>query len=352
VNPANTSFPHPGIQVHKNQHGITCMRLHYDADPNKGKGKKTFVPAINMELSPWALKQYEQMTDPTLYLREYEIQAEATLGSLIYQMDDEATLEKSFPIPPTWTRRMSLDPHPSVPHAFLWCATDPWGDRWYYRELWPSKVCFRYDGLRLLGASGPCPPDDPVVRIKDYVETVKWLESSENPENVDAKANRFDETIFARVIDYTARAFGKGTNDDPEQPNFQTRYEQYMSLPDTRLSCPLFQDAKKDHDVGFEMVNAGLKPRRTVGSDDKPRKRSAIHIFADKCPELIWQIRNLRRARLTPAQATQKDPSGKAVQVRAHQCDNLRYIEMSNPIYIAPSKPWPKQSRLAEGFSY
>jgi hypothetical protein len=351
----NTTYPHPGIQVHKNQHGITCLRLHYDADPEKAKGKKTFVPAIEMELSPWALQQFEQMTDPALYLREFEIQAEATLGSLIYQMDDEATLEPSFPIPLNWTRRMALDPHPSVPHAFLWCATDPWGDRWYYRELWPSKACFRYDGPRLLGASGPCPPDDPSIRIKDYVETVKWMESSENPENVVVKpdrTDRFDETIFARVIDYAARAFGKGTNDDPEQPNFQVRFEQYMCMPELRVTCPLFQDAKKDHDVGFEMVNAGLKPRRTIGSDDKPRKRSQIHIFRDKCPELIYEIKNMRRERLTPAQAVQKDPSGKAVQVRAHMCDNLRYLEMSNPIYIAPPKKEPRRQQLAKGFSY
>lgn len=344
--------PHPGITVHKNQHGITCLRLHYDADPKKAAGKKTYVPEIERELSPWALQQFKAMTDPTLYLREFEIEAEATQGSLIYQMTDEATLETSFPIPQNWTRRMSLDPHPSVPHAFLWTATDPWGDRWYYRELWPSKACFRYDGQILLGKAGPCPPDDPVIRIKDYVETVKWLESSENPENVDGKGVRFDERIFIRVIDYTARAFGKGTNDDPEQPNFQVRYEQYMQLPDTRVSAPMFQDAKKDHDVGFEMVNAGLKPRITLGSDDKPRKRSQIHIFRDKCPELIWQIKNLRRQRLTPKQATEKDPTGKPVNVRAHMCDNMRYLEMANPNYIAPPRKHPPRQQIAPGFSY
>jgi len=331
-------FPHPGIRVHKNAHDITVLRLHYEADPEKGDGGKVFVPEIERSLSPWALKAFKQMTAPELFMREYEIEAEATQGAKIFQLDEEATLEDSFPIPPEWTRRMSLDPHPSVPHAFLWCATDPWGERWYYRELWPSLSCFRFENGRLTGKAGPCLENEHIIRIKDYVETVKWLESSENPEN-ECQGKRFDENIHARVIDYAARAFGKGTNDDPEQPNFQQRYEMYMVMPETRLTCPTFNDAKKDHDVGFETVNAGLKAHLTLGNDDKRKKRSRIHIFRDRCQELIYELKNNRREQLTPTQALAKDPTGKIVPVRKHMTDNLRYIEMSNPIYISPERP-------------
>lgn len=333
---AGPTFPHAGIRVHRNRHGITVLRLHYDADQEKAQGQKVRVPEINRELSPWALGQFKQMTDPNAYLREYEIEAEATLGRLIFNLDEEATLEQSFAIPAHWTRRMSLDPHPSVPHAFLWCATDPWGDRWYYRELWPSRACYRYDGARLTGSAGPCPDDEPVMRIRDYVETLRWLESADNPEN-EYQTKRFDEKISARVIDYAARAFGKGTNDDAEQPNFQQRYEMYMILPETRVSCPTFDDAKKDREVGFEVVNAGLKARMIEQSNEKMRKRSAIHIFKDRCPELIYQLKNNRREQLTAQQAQTKDPTGRMVRVRTHQTDNLRYVEMSNPIYIQPS---------------
>lgn len=348
---STATFPHEGIKVHKNQHDITVLQLHYTADPEKGAGEKTFVKEITKWLPPWALKQYRQMTDPNAYLREYEIEAEATLGSRIFNLDEEASVEDSFPIDPKWTRRMSLDPHPSVPHAFLWCATDPWGDRWYYRELWPSKSCFRYDGPKLLGRPGPCPDDEPVIRIKDYVQTIKWLESVENPENC-YEGKEFDEKMQARVIDYAARAFGQGTNDDAESPNFQQRYEQYMILPETRVSCPYFEDAKKDRDVGFEMVNAGLKPRIIEGNDSKPRKYSRIHIFGDKCPELIWQLKNIRRQVLTPVQALTKDPTGKPVNVRAHMGDNIRYTEMSNPNYVQPYHPLPQRENIYAGIAY
>lgn len=245
---------------------------------------------------------------------------------------------------------MGLDPHPSVPHAFLWCASDPWGDRWYYRELWPSRACFRYENGLLLGKPGPCPPDDPVIRIKDYVETVKWLESSSNPENRTEQAVAFDEKIVARVIDYAARAFGKGTNDDAEQPNFQMRYEGFMQL--LGLSCSTFEDAKKDHAVGFEVVNSGLKPREVIGNDGEKRKRSKIHIFRDKCPELIWQLKNARRQLLTPLQAESKDPTGKPIEVRLHMADDLRYIEMANPVYLKPSPQKSTWKPRGEGIAY
>ena len=347
---SQATFPAHGIRVHTNNHGSTVLRLHYEADPKKAEGKRVFVPEIKRELSPWAFVQYKQMTDPNAYLREYEIEAEAALGRLIFNLDEEATLEDSFVIPPNWTRRMSLDPHPSVPHAFLWCATDPWGDRWYYRELWPSRACYRYDGAKLSGSPGPCPDDEPVMRIRDYVETVRWLESSENPEN-NYKDKTFDESITARVIDYAARAFGQGTNDDAEQPNFQQRYELYMIVPETRVSCPIFQDAKKDRDVGFEFVNAGLKARMVQGSDGEPKKRSAIHIFKDRCPELLYQLKNNRREQLTPTQAMSKDPTGRMVKVRTHMTDNLRYIEMADPVFIRPTPPSHWQP-LHEGIAY
>jgi hypothetical protein len=351
ITPHVPSFPHKGIRVHTNSHGNTVLRLHYEADEEKARGEKVLVPEINRHLSPWALSQFKQMTDPNAYLREYEIEAEAALGRLIFNLDEEATCEPSFPIPPNWTRRMSLDPHPSVPHAMLWVATDPWGDRWYYRELWPSRACYRYDNGRLFGIPGPCPDDEAVMRIKDYVETIQWLESAKNPQNID-KGSPFDETIRARVIDYAARAFGKGTNDDPEQPNFQQRFESYMCSPELRVSCPVFEDAKKDHDVGFEMVNAGLKPRLVNGPEDKPVKRSRIHIFRDRCPELVFQLKNNRRAQLSPAQALTKDPTGKPVLVRNHMTDNLRYLEMANPVYVQPQQQKSTWKPMVEGIAY
>jgi hypothetical protein len=99
-------------------------------------------------------------------------------------------------------------------------------------------------------------------------------------------------------------------------------------------------------------VNAGLKAFLTEASNDKIRKRAKIHIFADRCPELIYQLKHNRRAQLTPLQALSKDPTGKVTPVRTHMTDNLQYIETSNPIYISPDRPKSTWKPQHEGIAY
>src|SRR5215467_14628235 len=345
----SVTHPHVGMSSWKNQHGITILRLHYSADPEKGEGVQTYVPEINKHLSPWALAAFGRMTDPTMYLKEYEIDAEAALGALLFNFDEKVTVEPTREIPPDWTRRMSVDPHPGIPHAFLWCATDPWGDRWYYRELWPSKVCFEWRQGMLHGKAGPCPQDEKGPNIRDYVQTIKYLESGDNPENR-CRQEIFEEEIFARVIDYAARAFGKGSNDDPEQENYQQRYERHMT--DFELSRPYFDDAKKDRQSGVEVVNEGLKPIERMGNDGEYHRTSRIHILGERCPELIHQLKTNRRQQLTPLQVGRQDPTGKPVKVRNHMTDNLRYIEMGNPVFVSHEKHGDTFQPLASGFSY
>lgn len=326
----NLSFPHEGITEWDNEHGIHVFQLHYTADEDKGKGDKVLVPELNMRLSPWALEQYKAMTDKAMYRQEFEIDFSAKLGTLLYQLNEEATLEPSFPIPQEWTRYYGLDPHPAVPHASLWTAVDPWGDLWVYRELWPSKV---------YGKPGNVPEDDNRVTIKDYCEVLQWLESKDNPEN-----SGKDEDIFRRVIDYAARSFGKGTSDDAEQPNFQQRFESQGIGP--------FEDAKKDHDTGITLVNEWLKPRQVEQPDGTFKNKSKLHIFADKCPELIYQLKNNRYQQLTPLMAERQDPTGKPVPKRNHMTDILRYLVMSEPTYMQKRKPVSNWKPVYQGIAY
>lgn len=331
------------MQEWDNPHGIHVLRLHYSADEEK--------------TAAWAAAQKAAMTDPSSYEQEFEISFSAKLGSLIYLLTEEATLEDSFDIPPHWTRRMSLDPHPSVPHAFLWAATDPYGDRWYYREFWPSDVCFRYEGNTLYGKAGRCPDDDQHYTIKDYVGLIRWMESRENEQNR-YQGREFDENIYARVIDYSARAFAAETREGQRQLSFQQLYEMHMAglcecePKCTPMSRPYFDDSKKDHSVGEELVNSGLKVITALGGDGKERQSSHIHIFRDRCPELIYQLKHARRQQLTALQASRMDPTGKPVEVRLHQCDNLRYLEMSNPVYVEPSRRSGVYEPPVPGLSY
>lgn len=291
-------FPHTGMQAWQNPHGIRVVRLHYSADAEK--------------TPEWAAKQKAQMTNPADYEQEYEINFSAKLGTLVYQLHPEASLEKSFPIPHDWTRYWALDPHPVVPHASLWVAVDKWGDKWAYRELWPSKVY----GLR-----GNVPEDDNRTSIKHYVETVQWLESAENPEN-----SGKEEDIQKRVIDYAARAFGQGFFDDRPEYNFQRRFEE--------LGGWSFADCIKDLEAGQNAVNEWLKPRDVEQEDGTFKPKSKLHIFADKCPELVYELLNNRFQQLTPMMAERSDPIGKPMAKRNHLTDDLKYLAMADIDYV------------------
>ena len=290
-----------------------------------------------------------------MYLQEYEIDATATEGQRLYILHPESTLCKSFPIPREWTRYFSLDPHPAVPHACLWIAADPWGDLWAYRELWPSKVCYRYENGILIGKPGNCPGEDNRFRVRQYVDTIAWLESKENPENCVKDGKAFDEKIEKRVIDYAARAFGKGTSDDPEQPNYQQRFEQQAQIHASEVHDGFFldfEDAKKDRGVGEEIVNTWLSPREVDDGKDGWHKQSKLHIFEDRCPELIYELKNNRREQLSATQAEKQDPTGKPVQIRKHMTDNLLYICAANPVFVQHVEHYDSYVPPVKGISY
>lgn len=326
-------YPHTGISTWVNPSKIRIFELHYSADPAKGEGEKTFVPSLNKTLSPWALKEFQGITAKSSFLQEYEIDFSAKLGQLLFELDEAATLEPSFTIPEDWTRYYGLDPHERKPHAHLWCAVDPYGDRWYYREFWPSKV---------YGQSGNVPEDDNRHTIKEHLEIVQYLESSENLEN-----SKKDESIYRRIIDYAARAMGKGTTDDKPQDNFQLRFEK--TARDIGLNMH-FTDCKKDS-TGIEKVNAGLKPLQ-VERDGKWVKRSRIHIFADKCPELVRQLKSVRFKQLTPTQADTRDPVEDEISKRNDLTDLIRYIENDNPRYVGKSVGGSDWQQLHPGVAW
>lgn len=296
--------------------GYRVLHLTHEADPDKGLGPKTFVPEEKMEMSPWLLKTWQEMTDKSLFRQEILVDFNARLGELLFHLNAEATLEKSFPIPHNWTRYYGLDPHERKPHAHLWCAVDPFGDRWLYREFWPSKA---------YGKPGNIPEDDNRYTIKEHCEVIQYLESADNPENSGQA-----EQIYKRVIDYSARAMGKGTTDDKPQDNFQLRFEKAMR--EARIFRPNFVDCKKDA-TGAERVREGLKPL-LVERDGKMVPRSRIHIFQDKCPELIYQLNHVRYKQLTPLQAEVRDPQEDEIAKRNDLTDLMKYIENIPPRFV------------------
>ena len=323
--PSLSAVPPPfGCDYYLSSRNIHIARIHYTADPDK-------TPA-------WAAVKRKQAVSDQMYMQEMEIEANAQSGAKLFPcFEEQYTVVKPFPIPHAWTRYMAIDPHPRVPHAFLWVAVSPYGDHYYYREYWPSKIYAK---------RGNIPEDETLYQIDDYAATIKLLES--------AKCNSFapngmadnqgqDENIRRRVMDYTAKAWmSERTKGKDGSISF---WEAYRSL---KIVC---EECEKNMEASIDIVNTRLRPRTIMGPDGEVQ-RSQIQIF-DTCPELILELKTNRYPQLTPHQQDTQDPTDKPMQKRRHLSDCLRYAEISNPVYVDPARPKPHSvSKVQKGVSY
>jgi hypothetical protein len=151
------------------------------------------------------------------------------------------------------------------------------------------------------------------------------VEHEGNPENIYGP-----ERIWRQVIDYAARGF-KDTSDSQDQRNMQQRFEDAAREIHFDLR---FEDAIKDVATGIEVVNDWLKPR-LVESNGQWVSKSKLHIFQDKCPELVHELSTNRYPQLTPLMAERKDPEDKPIPQRNHMTDCLKYVSLTGLDYVA-----------------
>ena len=81
-------------------------------------------------------------------------------------------------------------------------------------------------------------------------------------------------------------------------------------------------------------------------------KQSKLHIFEDRCPELIYELKNNRREQLSATRAEKQDPTGKPVQIRKHATDNLLYICAANPVFVQHVEHYDSYVPPVKGISY
>jgi hypothetical protein len=99
-------------------------------------------------------------------------------------------------------------------------------------------------------------------------------------------------------------------------------------------------------------VNEWLKVREVDDGRTGWAKKSRMHIFGDRCPELIYQLKNNRRRQLTPIQAEMQDPTGAPILKRNHLTDDLRYMCMAQPEYVASARRANTWQPAVAGIAY
>ena len=146
------------------------------------------------------------------------------------------------------------------------------------------------------------------------------------------------------MIDYAARAMGQGFFDQMPEYNFQQRFEE--------LGGWKFKDSIKDLNAGYEAVNEWLKPRDVEQADGTFKPKSRLHIFSDRCPELIHELKSNRFQQLTPLLAERQDPTGKPQAKRNHLTDCLRYLVMAGLEFISDRPLKSSWKPVAKGINY
>ena len=119
----------------------------------------------------------------------------------------------------------------------------------------------------------------------------------------------------------------------------------------------IFADAVKDVDTGVDAANDWLAPRQVELPDGKFGLKSKVHIFWDKCPELIHQLENVRFESQTAMQAEKSDPLAKQVNKRNHLTDCFRYGSIDKTEHVEPpsQEPRPKAGEwqpMSTGMGY
>lgn len=160
------------------------------------------------------------------YLGKYELE----FGTM-FEITSKQIIEP-FEIPSDWFRIMAIDPHPNTPFASVWCAVNPSGEYFIYRELQQEHST-----------------------LQEFVNTIKRIEQ-------DAK-----ERIRIRVID----------------PTFAEVEQRAIGVPSVKsllLRMGLnVQDANRNFETFFYKMRELIKTNR-------------IFFFAS-CPLTIYQVSNM-----------------------------------------------------------
>lgn len=303
--PSQTT-PMRGLSKYQSPTGWTFLRVHYSCDPS-------MRDPVRMAMAR------AQFPSDTLWRREMEIEAEALGGALVYPRYSRSIhLIPDRDIPTYGCIYMSIDPHPRVEHAILWCVVDRDGDLYFYREYWPS----------VLYGTGEIATDETPragLMVRDYCIKIAELEGNQlvirDPGTPDEYGDYIDkdggERVTNRLMDQAGKAF-KVTAEGQQEISIAQRYRNYGIYAG---------DPIKSHQVGQDIIDGLLTPAPHSLHGSWPR----MHI-AESLVELDSEFSNHRFSPtiVSPSRDLNQRPSG----FRTHELDNCRYISCSQPSYM------------------
>ena len=130
------------------------------------------------------------------------------------------------------------------------------------------------------------------------------------------KRNIDDSTFQIKVIDPTTASKNRTKIIQGEEIPYSVIEDFYDNGWD-------FEPANNDWNAGVTRVREYMQ----IDSSYEPH----LYIFADKCPNLVWELLNYRYQEQTENSARKNNEPERPSKKNDHLCDSLRYLIMTRP---------------------
>lgn len=306
----------PGLTLKVKANGIPVMRLHYSADPDRD-------PATEKGRRWYDATRAKYDSDKAGWDREYEIVDEAGGGERIFS--DVLTKHKDLII-----------------------ITDP---RWKPNPAWGVVGGFDHGGT------------NPTVLEKAYIDNDGNLYFA--GEYYSYKRKDFDSTISSNapeILQMPDLDRARWVNADPSifwdtVPTEEGALTAHNSIYKTHGVDMLRSFDGERNDLTF--VARLLEDRWAKLLERKPRLYIVCRNESDKrqpglhpydSPNLLWELKRIRRAQLTSKQLMTRNPTEQIVDKDNHAFDAMKYVVMQFP--KAEKEPLGEQlKKVVEGLN-
>jgi len=278
-----------GLSIRHTATGIPVVRLHYSADPDR-------------DLS-WVKKERKKYTSQAHWDQEQEIAYGAGGGDLVLAMDLQVRLDEilvDLPdslIDPDWFFGGGHDWGKTNPGPLLVLGVDFSGciialSECYVSHLQPFQHASLWSQLPLFNR-------------------ISWIFSDPNIFNKDQAGERGE---FQAISDLFVKAgimnlaAGKAGGD-------LTTVEKILGM----------------WTEGKEVMFKIRMPKLANGRWKYDFSKKVEGVYKDGCPNLVWELMNLRKARLTASQLLTQNPTESLVDQNNHGFDALKYFINSEP---------------------
>ena len=270
-----------GITTRRTKSGITVVRVHYTADPERD--------------SNWAASHRPTYTSQAAWDQEQEIVHYAGGGELVFaeilnrHADKIIIRDPNFQIPPFWDRIAGFDHGKTNPTAALVVAIDCDGviyclSEYYQPGLTPSQ--HMHNLRNLPGFVGARIYADPTIFFSSQAQS---------------------EGGFKSIADlYMEAGLENLFHGEPAEIAGMERILEHWRDLDRR-------------EPTLKIICKGDYSRKHFG------------LFPDGCPNLLWELMRTRRKQNSASQLLQKNPTEAIVDKDNHLRDALKYILLSLP---------------------